>query len=195
MMHRWAMTTCMFCLFLVFLSEAQPTTVFTITPTTTVVQEITTYSFNLTMTGNLTTRFVIPAGSNIIINFPSAYPSAPTIAADCTLLPSWPVANGPVQCSLTYNSLTITNAFLTDYAPAVNDQLLFVVYPITNPGFVQTINRPPISGVISYNFTSLFSFMPITSISIQSGALGTIKLIQEWPFRYHPLRQITHFPL
>ena len=171
MMCRWAMIAWMLCLFLVNIVETQPTTVFTVTPTSTVVQEITTYTFNITISGNVNNTFFIPAGTNIIINFPSAYPGAPTTVINCTLPPSWPVPNA-AQCSLTYNSLTITNAFLSNYTPALNDQLLFVVNPITNPSFVQTINRPPISGVFSYNFTNLLSFMPISSISIQSGVLG-----------------------
>ena len=78
MMCRWAVIAWMLCLFLVYIVETQPTTVFTITPTSTVVQEITTYTFNITISGNVNNTFIIPAGTNIIINFPSAYASAPT---------------------------------------------------------------------------------------------------------------------
>jgi hypothetical protein len=58
----------------------------------------------------MTDSFVIPQGTQIIITFPSAYPSTAITNNNCSIL-SWPAAATGIVCSYGYNILTISNGF------------------------------------------------------------------------------------
>jgi len=111
------------------------------------------YKFKIDIEGDMTDNFVIPQGSQIIITFPSAYPSTAPTNNNCSIL-SWPAAATGIVCSYGYNILTISNGFNAAINMLATDIISFefVVYSITNPSYSQTIPSSSIIGKLRSNF-------------------------------------------
>lgn len=111
------------------------------------------YKFKIDIEGDMTDNFVIPQGSQIITNFPSAYPSTTPTNNNCSIL-SWPAAATGIVCSYGYNILTISNGFNAAINMLATDIISFefVVYSITNPSYSQIIPSSSIIGKLRSNF-------------------------------------------
>lgn len=58
-------------LYCLTVAASQPTASLAIVPSSLVVQEVTTYKFTIIISGDGSSTLLIPAGTSIIINFPS----------------------------------------------------------------------------------------------------------------------------
>jgi hypothetical protein len=130
--------------------RCQPSATLSISPSTLVVQEVATYKFIISISGDGGSTLTIPAGSSIVINFPTEYTSVASLACPCSIV-AWPVMSSAISCTLSYNILTITNAFAVDYTISMNaaDDLVFTVSSITNPFAALTILNPFTGSFIS----------------------------------------------
>lgn len=112
-----------------------------------------TYKFKIDLEGDMTDDFVIPQGTQIIITFPSAFPSTTLANNNCSIL-SWPAAATGIVCTYGYNILTISNGFNAAINMLATDTISFefVVYSITNPSYSQTVPSSSIIGKLRSNF-------------------------------------------
>ena len=112
-----------------------------------------TYKFKIDLEGDFIDNFVIPQGTQIIVTFPSAYPSTALTNNNCSIL-SWPAAATGITCTYGYNILTISNGFNAAISMLSTDILSFefVVYSIINPSYSQTVPSSSILGKLRSNF-------------------------------------------
>lgn len=145
------------------------------------------YKFKIDLEGDMIDNFVIPQGAQIIVTFPSAYPSTTLANNNCSII-SWPAAATGISCTYGYNILTISNGFSSDISMLATDIISFefVVYSITNPSYSQTVPSSSILGKLRSNFVEILSIDAATSITIESGALG--KLLEIKLLDFHALQ-------
>ena len=130
------------------------------------IQDTSNYVFTLDFNGDATASYTIPVGSDLVITFPSQYPLLPATVHTCAII-SWPTAYSTITCSLTYQTLTIQNAFTSAVVIGMFSSLTmkWIVNDIKNPNYAQTTSQ--FRGVIKFNSTAVFnSFGPSTGLGI-----------------------------
>ncbi len=136
-----------------FQISSLPYTSLTMTLSSYEIEASANYKFKIDLEGDMIDSFVIPSGTQIIVTFPSAYPSTSITNNNCSIL-SWPAAATGISCTYGYNILTISNGFTNAISMLPTDLISFefVVYSITNPSYSQTIPSSSIVGKLRSNF-------------------------------------------
>lgn len=128
-----------------------------IEPSTYEIQEQADYVFTLQLMSDQVANYTIPSGSQIVVYFPEEYPLLPQQSHTCAII-SWPTSSSSISCTLTYRTLTVSNAFGTSFAilttaPTLNFK--WIVNSIDNPLYSQTTGY--FTGQIQQSSTSIFS--------------------------------------
>jgi hypothetical protein len=110
-----------------------------VVPTSYVIQDVTDYLFTLQLSGDGVNNYVVPVGSDLVIYFPEQYPLLAGQNHSCSII-TWPTAFSPISCTLTYQTLTIKDAFTTSMTIDKYSTYTFkwIVNLIDNPQFSQT---------------------------------------------------------
>ena len=147
---------------------------FTVTPNSLEVAAVTDYHFSLVISNLGTTSTALPSSSDIVITLPSQYtPIFSTTPLTC-FISVWPDTQSTPSCSLTYLTITISNAFtnssLTIGALQIGVTFEWVINSITNPKYAQTLSA--VSGAIRDASSDVLTFTTTSNLVITPGALS-----------------------
>lgn len=159
---------------LIIFSNPQPSATFQVTPSSLYIQTYPNYVFDIVVSGDNYYSYTVATNTNIIITFPSQYPSLSMTTYSCSLTAS-PITLSSITCTMAYNTMTILGVFSSDYVigPSAFDSFQIVVNSVGNPIYAQTLTTN-FQGSIIYDTNQTLQFNTNNPIVIQPGILSKI---------------------